>query len=79
MPMILLHLVGEDAVQGEIEEIPSPSATSVLVKNPRKRDGKDLHFLEANVTSVIWPMSRVNFIEILPTGEEEEVIGFVRE
>ncbi len=79
MPMILLHLMGEDAVMGEIEEIPSTTATTLLVKNPRKRDGKDLQFLEANVTTVVWPMTRVNFIEILPTGEEEEVIGFVRE
>jgi hypothetical protein len=79
MPMILLHLVGEDPVLGEIEELPSPTATSILLKSPRKRDGKDLHYIDANVTTVIWPMSRVNFIEVLPTGEEEEVIGFVRE
>jgi hypothetical protein len=79
MPIILLHLVGEDPVLGEIEELPSPNATSLLLRSPRKRDGKDLHYLDANVTTVIWPMARVNFIEILPTGEEEEVIGFVRE
>lgn len=79
MPMILLHLVGEDPVLGEIEELPTPTATSILLKSPRKRDGKDLHYIDANVTTVIWPMSRVNFIEVLPTGEEEEVIGFVRE
>jgi hypothetical protein len=79
MPIILLHLVGEDPVLGEIEELPSPNATSLLLRSPRKRDGKDLHYLDANVTTVIWPMARVNFIEVLPTGEEEEVIGFVRE
>ena len=79
MTMILLHLVGEDPVLGEIEELPSPNATSLILRSPRKRDGKDLHYLDANVTTVIWPMARVNFIEILPTGEEEEVIGFVRE
>jgi hypothetical protein len=79
MPMILLHLVGEDPVLGEIEELPAPTATSLTLRSPRKRDGKDLHYLDANVTTVIWPMSRVNFIEVLPTGEEEEVIGFVRE
>ena len=79
MPMILLHLVGEDPVLGEIEELPAPTATSLILRSPRKRDGKDLHYLDANVTTVIWPMARVNFIEVLPTGEEEEVIGFVRE
>jgi hypothetical protein len=35
--------------------------------------------LDANVTQVIWPMTRINFIEIIPTGEEEEIVSFVRE
>ena len=35
MPMILLHLVGEDPVLGEIEELPSPTATSItLAQSP---------------------------------------------
>lgn len=79
MPMILMHLVGEDPVLGEVEELPSPTAISLVVHSPRKRDGKDLHYLDTNVTTVIWPMARINFIEVLPTGGEEEVIGFVRE
>jgi hypothetical protein len=35
--------------------------------------------LAENVNTVIWPISRMNFIEILPTKEQEEIIGFVRE
>jgi hypothetical protein len=35
--------------------------------------------LGETVVSVVWPMHRVNFIEILPSREEEELIGFVRE
>ncbi len=79
MPMVLMHLSGEDPVMGEMENLPTTTDNTVTIKNPRRRDGKDLPFLEANVTTVVWPMSRVNFIEILPTGEEEDVIGFVRE
>lgn len=79
MPMVLMHLSGEDPVMGEMENLPAATDLTVTIKNPRRRDGKDLPFLEANVTTVVWPMSRVNFIEILPTGEEEDVIGFVRE
>lgn len=80
MPIsVLLHLSGEDPVLGEIEELPGPSDTSVMVSNPRKRDEKDLHYLAETVVSVVWPMHRVTFIEILPTREDEELIGFVRE
>ena len=76
---IVLHVMGEEAVVAEIDELPAPDATLVTVKNPRRMDGKDLHYLDENVVTVIWPVNRLNFIEILPTKEEEEIIGFVRE
>jgi hypothetical protein len=47
--------------------------------NPRQRDGKDLKNVSPNVTTVIWPFSRMIFVEIMPSGEEEKVVGFVRE
>jgi hypothetical protein len=80
MPIsVLLHLSGEDAVVGEIEELPGASDTTITLNNPRRRDDKELPYLAETVVSVIWPLHRVTFIEILPTREEEELIGFVRE
>jgi hypothetical protein len=79
MPVVLIHINNEDPVLGEVTELPGPNDLTILVKNPRRKDGKDLPFLESNVTTVIWPMSRIMYIEVLPTGEEEEMIGFVRE
>jgi len=76
---IVIHVYGEEAVVAETEELPAPDATLITVRNPRRMDGKDLHYLDENVVTVIWPLSRINFIEILPTKEEEEIIGFVRE
>jgi hypothetical protein len=80
MPIsVLIHLSGEDAVLGEIEELPNPSDQSIAVQNPRRRDEKDLPYLAETVVTVIWPMHRITFIEVLPSKEEEELIGFVRE
>jgi hypothetical protein len=79
MPSVLVHINNEDAVLGEVDTLPTLTDVLILIKNPRRRDGKDLHYLEANVSSVYWPMHRINFIEILPTGEEEEIISFIRE
>jgi hypothetical protein len=76
---LVIHVSGEEAVVAETDELPEPDATLITVRNPRRMDGKDLHYLDENVVTVIWPMSRINFIEILPTKEEEEIIGFVRE
>ena len=76
---VLVHIAGEDPVRGEIEDLPTPADANITVNNPRQRDGKDLRYLLDNVVSVIYPMHRVNFIEILPSVEEEQLIGYVRE
>jgi len=79
MPTLVLHMQNEDPVVGEVDEIPVKTDTLIILKNPRRRDGKDLPYLEENVNSVAWPVSRLTFIEILPGGDDEEIIGFVRE
>lgn len=77
---IILHVSGEEPIAGEIDEMPVPSDTILIVKNPRKRDGKDLPYISADqISSVIWPWNKINFLEILPSEQEEEIIGFVRE
>lgn len=79
MPTILIHIQNEDPVVGEVDELPKPTDVTVTLKNPRKRDGKDLNYIDPSVTTVIWPFTRINFIEIMPSEEEEEIITFVRE
>ncbi len=79
MPTVLLHIQNEDPVLGEVDALPSPGDLLVVVKNPRRKDGKDLHYLEPSVTTVIWPISRMNFIEIMPSEQDEEIISFIRE
>ena len=79
MPSVIIHLQNEDPILGEIDSLPTPTDTLIILKSPRMKDGKDLRNLEANVTMAIWPISRVSFIEVLPSGEEEEIITFVRE
>jgi len=76
---VIIHLTGENAVAGEVDELPKPADTIITITNPRLRDGKDLHYLEHNVVKVIWPLSRINLIEVLEGTEEEKIIGFVRE
>jgi len=76
---IIMHLMNEDPVVGEMEKLPAPEDQVVIINNPRLKDGKDLHYLEAEVTTMIVPWHRITFIEIVPSAEIEEVITFVRE
>jgi hypothetical protein len=75
---VILHLLNEDPVVCEIEDMPNPSDYLLTVKNPRRKDGKDLQYLEPNVNTVIFPMFRVSFLEVIES-HEEEIITFVRE
>jgi hypothetical protein len=76
---IIIHPTGEEPIIGEVEELPEPSDISITINSPRRIDGKELHYLAESVLTVIFPIYRINFIEVLPTKAEEEIIGFVRE
>jgi hypothetical protein len=76
---VILHIQNSDPVLGEIDEIPDPKDTILKVSNPRFRDGKDIHYLQTNVVTVLWPIQQLTFIEVLPSEEEESIVGFVRE
>jgi hypothetical protein len=76
---IILHVAGEPAIIGEVDELPKLTDTLIVVSNPRLKDGKDLHYLESNVTKVIWPIDKISLIEIMGAEDEEHIIGFVRE
>ena len=79
MPTIILHLASEDAVVGEVEELPQKNDTMIYIKNPRRKDGKDLAYIDPNVTQVMWPLHKITLVEVLPGAEEEQIISFVRE
>ncbi len=79
MPTLIIHIQNEDPVIGDVDALPNATDNVLIVKNPRKRDGKDLPYLDNSVNVVVWPFWRINFIEVLPMAEEEEIITFVRE
>jgi len=76
---IILHIQNQDPVLGDVDELPTPADTLLIVHNPRRVDGKDLTNISENVMTVMYPIDRLNFIEILGGEEEDQIIGFVRE
>lgn len=71
MPItVLVHVTGEDPFLAEIEELPEMTVQAVMFTNPRKRDGKPLHYVTDEAISVIFPWHRISFIEVMPTEEE---------
>lgn len=79
MVTLQIHLVNEEPIVAEVDALPAPDDTLIMAMNPRQRDGKDLRFLQPNVTTLLLPISRVIYIQVLPSTEEERIVGFVRD
>jgi len=76
---IVLHFLNSEPVVGEMDKLPEPTDNLVVVHHPRMRDGKDVSYIDGNVSTVIWPIEHITFIEILSDKDEDKIIGFVRE
>ncbi len=76
---VVVHISNEDPIVGELDELPKPTDTLVVIHNPRRRDGKDVHYLSNDVVTVIWPVNQISFVEVMPSEAGEQIIGFVRE
>ncbi len=76
---VLIHLMNEDPIVAEMEELPDPQGQFLICQNPRRRDGRDLSYVLPEVRSLIMPWHRIHCVEILPGEEAEEVVTIVRE
>jgi hypothetical protein len=77
---VILHILNEDPILADMEDLPDPSAIYISCNNLRKRDGKPVNYLTPGAKTILFPWSRINFIEIMVSAEERrEVIDFFRE
>jgi hypothetical protein len=76
---VLIHILNEEAVVGEIEHIPEPTDQVLIVSNLRLRDGRDVSYLLPETDTVVYPWARIHCVEILPSEEKGEIVGFIRE
>lgn len=86
----IVHLQGEDAVLGDLDEMPDPKSSYVILRNLRKKDGKQLSYVADGATAFLYAWSRISFIELMgevpsishvetatPVGTK--VLGFFRD
>ncbi|HOT90528.1 MAG TPA: hypothetical protein PLJ78_05710 [Anaerolineae bacterium] len=76
---ILVHMLNEDAIVGEIEELPEQNSPFIMITSPRLRDGRDVSYFLPETHTILLPWNRIHSIEILPTEGEEKIVTFVRE
>ena len=76
---VLIHILNEESVVGEIEELPEPTDQVLIVSNVRYRDGRDVSYVLPETSKVVYPWTRIHCVEVLPSEKEEEVVSFIRE
>ncbi|HET7037809.1 MAG TPA: hypothetical protein VFI42_19195 [Thermomicrobiaceae bacterium] len=79
---VVVHIHNEDPFVAEMEHLPDPKDNFVAISRPRRRDGKSLSFITDGMTSMLYPWSRIAFIEVIGgerDGNAEGVVSFFRE
>lgn len=72
MISILVHLANAEPVKIDVEELPAEDSTCIIGVNPRERNDKELIWLDEGVNQVIFPWWRINYIQVLPTDDDQQ-------
>ncbi len=76
---VLIHVANEDPILADVEELPAATDQVVVCSNIRRRDGKDVHYVDAQAVTFMIPWHRIMMLEVMGGEEEGEIVGFVRE
>lgn len=71
MLSLLLHVANSEPIKVDVEEMPDPRDVFIVGKNPRERNDKELEIYDEGVTTVIYPLWRINYIQVLPSADDE--------
>ena len=66
-----LYLENEEPFTGELDSLPAANATYVLVRNPQTREGRPVTWISRGTKSLLVPMSRIVFIEVIRDDSNE--------
>lgn len=80
MHTVIAHVTNEDPFLAEVVELPGKTDTCVVFLNPRLRDGKALRYVTQGMSSLIFPMHRIGFLEVMASEEERaKLVEFFRD
>jgi hypothetical protein len=71
MYTLILHVANSEPVKIDVDELPKPGDQVVIGKNPRERNDKEFSWVDEGVTTVMFPWWRINYVQVLPSEEDE--------
>ena len=77
---VIVHIMNQDPIVAEIDEVPDSNAAFLVCTNPRARGGKPVSYIEREATRVIFPWHRISFVETMPSEEDQvQIESFFRD
>lgn len=70
MITMIIHIANQEPVKVDVESMPNPGDQVLICKNPRERNDKPFSWVDDGVTTVIFPWWRINYVQVMPTGED---------
>lgn len=61
----IVHLQGDEAILGELDEVPNPHHNFLFMRNIRKKDGKPLPYVADGAEVFLYAWHRITFVEIM--------------
>lgn len=61
----IIHILGEDAIYGELDEPPNPTHQFLFLRNIRQKDGKPLNYVADGAEVFLYAWHKVTFVEIM--------------
>ncbi len=78
--LLIIHVIGEEPILADAEELPDPKDQFLHFSNPRKRDGKSVSYITRGATDFYLPWHRISIVEVMHGEEEEtEIVEFFRD
>lgn len=71
MIQLLVHISNAEPVKIDVDELPDPSATNLIGKNPRDRGDREVAWIDEGVTQIILPWWRINYVQVLPSEGDQ--------
>ncbi len=72
MYQVLVHVSGSEPVKLDIDELPNPTDTNLIGRNPRDRGDREVSWIDEGVNTIILPWWRINYIQILPGDDDKQ-------
>ena len=61
----IIHMVGEDAILGDLDSVPNPTHQFLVLRNIRRKDNKPLAYVADDAQVFLFAWHRITFVEVM--------------